>query len=49
MVVNFPIEFRIFQKKYNKIVQRQLQKRMTRKYPENEIYIKQKDRKLLIV
>ena len=45
----FPNRISNIPKKYNKIVQRQLQKRMTRKYPENEIYIKQKDRKLLIV
>ena len=45
----FPNRISNIPKKYNKIVQRQLQKRMTRKYPQNEIYIKQKDRKLLIV
>ena len=38
-----------YQKTHNKIIQRKLQIRMTKKYLKKDIYLQKKDRKLLVI
>ena len=48
LVIKLLIKSQTFQKIYNKIIHRQLQMNMIKKYLKREIYLQKKDKKLLI-
>ena len=49
MIMEYQKNNRSFKKIYSKVIQRQLQMRMIKKYLRKDIYLQKKDKKLLIM